>query len=365
MVEFNTRVTSIDPAMPDHTAIQEAATLIRSGELVAFPTETVYGLGGDGLNPESLRRIYTVKGRPPDNPLILHVASQQQLLSVAAEVPDVAYTLMRTFWPGPLTLVLPKAPQVPDLATGGLPTVALRMPDHPVALALIRQAGTPLAGPSANRSGCPSPTTAQHVLDDFDGRISLILDAGPTPIGLESTVLDVTCTPAVILRPGGITREALEAVIGRLQEGADLAQRQRSPGTRYRHYSPKARVLLLAEAQKETLQASVAEALQHHERVGCLLYRLDAEDVPPNVKVARVGGSVTDYAQMLFSALRALDGLGLDVIVVEGVQEQGLGVAVMDRLRRAASPPRPSTGYTESPVPDAPICERQLPEQSR
>jgi L-threonylcarbamoyladenylate synthase len=348
MPDLNTRVIIIDAAMPDHAAIREAASLIRSGQLVAFPTETVYGLGGDGLNPAALSRIYAVKGRPPDNPLILHVASQEQLLSMAAEVPDIAYILMRTFWPGPLTLVLPKTPQVPDLATGGLPTVAVRMPDHPVALALIQHAGTPLAAPSANRSGRPSPTTAQHVLDDLDGAIPLILDGGPTAIGVESTVLDTTCTPPVILRPGGITREALEAVVGHLQEVAGVAQRQRSPGTRYRHYSPKARVLLLEEAQKETLQARVAEALQHNERVGCLLYRLEAEDVPPNVKVTRLGGSVADYAQRLFSALRALDGLGLDVIVVEGVQEQGLGVAVMDRLRRAASPPSPLTEFTET-----------------
>ena len=345
MAEFNTQIILIDPAMPDHIAIQEAATLIRSGQLVAFPTETVYGLGGDGLNPDSLRRIYAVKGRPPDNPLILHIASPDQLSSVAAVVPDIAYTLMRTFWPGPLTLVFPKTPQVPDLATGGLSTVAVRMPDHPVALALLQQAGTPLAGPSANRSGHPSPTTAQHVLDDLNGSIPLILDAGPSVIGVESTVLDITCSPPLILRPGGTTREALEAVIGCLQGVAGLVQRQRSPGTRYRHYSPKARVLLLEGAQKETLQARVAEALQHHERLGCLLYRLAAEDVPANIKVTRIGGSVTDYAQRLFSAIRALDGLGLDVIIVEGVPEQGLGVAVMDRLRRAASPSRPSTDF--------------------
>jgi L-threonylcarbamoyladenylate synthase len=346
MAEFNTQIIRIDPAMPDHITIQEAATLIRSGQLVAFPTETVYGLGGDGLNPESLRRIYAVKGRPPDNPLILHIASPDQLSSVAAEVPDIAYTLMRTFWPGPLTLVFSKTPQVSDLATGGLPTVAVRIPDHPVALALLQQAGTPLAGPSANRSGHPSPTTAQHVLDDLNGSIPLILDAGPSVIGVESTVIDITCSPPVILRPGGTTREALEAAIGCLQEVASLVQQQRSPGTRYRHYSPNARVLLLEELQQESLQATVAEALRHHERVGCLLYRLTAEDVPANIKVTRIGGSVTDYAQRLFSAIRALDGLGLDVIVVEGVQEQGMGVAVMDRLRRAAFPPKPSTDLT-------------------
>jgi L-threonylcarbamoyladenylate synthase len=220
------------------------------------------------------------------------------------------------------------------------------MPAHPVALALINAVKTPIAAPSANRSGLPSPTTAQHVFDDLYGRIPLILDAGPTRIGLESTVLDVTCTPPVILRPGGITQEAIEAVIGPLPEVAGVAQQRRSPGTRYRHYSPKARVVLVDDAQPETLQATVVTALQHSERVGCLLHRLAPNHLPPIIPVTRISGSVADYAQGLFSALRALDGLGLDVIVVEGVREQGLGAAVMDRLRRAASPPRPLSDST-------------------
>jgi L-threonylcarbamoyladenylate synthase len=347
MGEFTTRVVAIDPTTPDHTAIAEAAAIIRSGQLVAFPTETVYGLGADGLNPIALGRIYTVKGRPPDNPLILHLASQDQLSSVAADVPAIAQRLVQAFWPGPLTLILPKASGVSDLATAGLSTVAVRMPAHPVALALINAAHTPLAAPSANRSGLPSPTTAQHVFDDLRDRIPLILDAGPTHIGLESTVLDVTCIPPIILRPGGLAREAIEAVVGHLQEITSMAQRRRSPGTRYRHYSPRARLWLVEDAQAETFQATVAKALQQNERVGCLLHQLEPNQIPPLVQVIRLSGSLADYAQGLFSALRGLDGLGLDVIVVEGVQEQGLGVAVMDRLRRAASPPSPSSGVTE------------------
>jgi L-threonylcarbamoyladenylate synthase len=347
MGEVITRVVAIDPAVPDRTAIVEAASIIQAGALVAFPTETVYGLGADGLNPIALGRIYVVKGRPPDNPLILHIASPAQLPLMAAHIPTIAHRLVQAFWPGPLTLILPKSSSVPDLATAGLTTVAVRMPAHPVALALINAAKTPLAAPSANRSGLPSPTTAQHVFDDLCGRIPLILDAGPTRVGLESTVLDVTCIPPVILRPGGITREAIEAVVGHVQEATSVAQRRRSPGTRYRHYSPRARVLLVEDAQAETLQAAIAKALQHGKRVGCLLHRLEPNHLPPSIQVTRIGGSVADYAQGLFSALRALDGLELDVIVVEGVQEQGLGVAVMDRLRRAASPPRPSSGLTE------------------
>jgi L-threonylcarbamoyladenylate synthase len=347
MPTYTTRCVAIDPVTPDAGLIAEAAALIRAGELVAFPTETVYGLGADALNPEALSRVYEVKGRPPDNPLILHVANREQLALVASELPASAAQLIDTFWPGALTLVLPKTAAVPEVATGGLSTVAVRMPAHPVALALIAAARTPLAAPSANRSGRPSPTMARHVFDDLHGRIPLILDAGPTPIGLESTVLDMTCMPAAILRPGGVPQEAITAVIGRVQAVATLAQRRRSPGTRYRHYSPRARVLLVEATQTEMLQATVAEALRRGERVGCLLHRIEAGSVPSDVPVTRVDGSVTDYARGLFSALRALDALGLDTIVVEGVQEQGLGVAVMDRLRRAASPPRPRTEPTE------------------
>jgi L-threonylcarbamoyladenylate synthase len=339
MAEVKTRVISIDPALPDHAAIQEAAILICAGELVAFPTETVYGLGGDGLNPESLRRIYTVKGRPSDNPLILHIASPQQLRLVAAEASAMADTLMHIFWPGPLTLILPKTTAVPDLATGGLATVAVRMPDHPVALALIHQAGTALAGPSANRSGCPSPTTAQHVLDDLDGRIALVLDAGSTLIGVESTVLDITCSPPVILRPGGISQEAIEAAIGPLGKRPEAAAYRRSPGMRYRHYSPRARVLLLEDTTPDSLQLAVDAARSRHQRVGCVLHRLASVAVPSGVMIKRTGGSVADYAHGLFAALRDLDMLGVEVIIVEGVAEEGLGSAVMDRLRRAASPP--------------------------
>jgi L-threonylcarbamoyladenylate synthase len=338
MAQFTTRVVVIDPVSPHHATIAEAAAIIRAGQLVAFPTETVYGLGADGLNPTALSRIYAAKGRPPDNPLILHLAGQDQLPLVAADVPDIAYALMRTFWPGPLTLVLPKTPHVPDLATGGLATVAVRMPAHAVALALIRGAETPLAAPSANRSGRPSPTTAQHVLDDLNGSIPLILDSGPTAIGVESTVLDVTCAPPALLRPGGVTQEAIEAAIGPLQTTANRCLHRRSPGTRYRHYSPKAQVLLLADPSREAFQRTVAAALDRHQRVGCLLHRLEPMEFPSGVNVTRIGGDIAGYARTLFAALRNLDALGVDVIIVEGVAEEGLGVAVMDRLRRAASP---------------------------
>jgi L-threonylcarbamoyladenylate synthase len=339
MAKFITRVVAVNPVALDHTIIAEAAAIIRAGQLVAFPTETVYGLGADGLNPTALSRIYAAKGRPPDNPLILHLASQDQLPLVAARVPDIAYTLMQAFWPGPLTLVLPKTSHVPELATGGLLTVAVRMPAHPVALALISASEAPLAAPSANRSGRPSPTTAQHVVADLDGSLPMILDGGPTAIGVESTVLDVTCTPPALLRPGGVPRETIEATIGPLQKSGDMSLQRRSPGTRYRHYSPKAQVLVLEDLSPEALARTVTAALARQQRVGCLLRRLVPTEVPAGMIVVQIKGCVANYARTLFSSLRDLDALGVDVILVEGVPEEGLGVAVMDRLRRAASPP--------------------------
>jgi L-threonylcarbamoyladenylate synthase len=339
MALFNTRVVVLDPVAPDPAAIAEAAALIQAGQLVAFPTETVYGLGADGLNPAALAQIYAAKGRPSDNPLILHLASHEQLPLVASDVPAVAHRLIRAFWPGPLTLVLPKTASVPDIATGGLATVAVRMPAHPVAHALISASETPLAAPSANRSGRPSPTAASHVFDDLNGFVALILDGGPTAIGLESTVLDVTCVPPILLRPGGIPQDAIEAVIGPFRQTANASLHRRSPGTRYRHYSPRARVLLVKAASPEVLQKEIAAALSRQQRVGCLLHRLELAEAPSGVIVRRISGCIADYARALFAALRHLDARGVDLIIVEGVAEEGLGVAVMDRLRRAALPP--------------------------
>jgi L-threonylcarbamoyladenylate synthase len=336
---FSTRIMPLDPAHPDCQSIITAAAFIRAEELVAFPTETVYGLGADGLNPTALHRIYAAKGRPPDNPLILHIAGREQLAWVAAAVPDLASVLIAAFWPGPLTLVLPKATRVPEVATAGLDTVAVRMPAHPVALALIEAAQTPLAGPSANRSGRPSPTTAQHVFEDLQGRIPLILDAGPTAIGVESTVLDVTCTPPVLLRSGGIPREAIETLIGPLQLTEASAVQRRSPGTRYRHYSPRAAVQLFDPEQPEQLSKMVAAAMRRGQRVGCLVHRLEIGDTSPHVRVICLRGDVSTYASGLFAGLRSLDAFGADIIFVEAVPEEGLGAAIMDRLRRAASSP--------------------------
>ncbi|MDR7420768.1 MAG: L-threonylcarbamoyladenylate synthase, partial [Armatimonadota bacterium] len=314
-----------------------------AGGLVAFPTETVYGLGADALNAGAVARIFAAKGRPADNPIIVHVADEATLTGLVAAIPQTARQLIARCWPGPLTLVLPARPVVPAVTRGGLPTVAVRMPAHPVALALIRAAATPVAAPSANRSGRPSPTAAHHVVADLGDAVDLVLDAGPTPVGVESTVLDVTGAPPVLLRPGGVTLEALRAILGDVTVASpDAAARTgRSPGTRYRHYAPRARVVLV-EASEDRVGPAIAAAVRQSwdqgARVGVMVTAETASFAPPGA-VVRVMGRRDDpegIAARLFALLRELDDAGLDVIVVEGVPEHGVGRAVMDRLRRAA-----------------------------
>jgi L-threonylcarbamoyladenylate synthase len=337
------RVVPVDPLTPGPALIRDAAGVIVAGGLVAFPTETVYGLGADALNVDAVQRIYEAKGRPVDNPIIVHVADQSALAGLVADVPPCAQALVGALWPGPLTVVLRAAPVVPPVTRGGLDTVAVRVPAHPVALALIRAAGRPVAAPSANRSGRPSPTTAAHVLADLGDRIDLVLDAGPTPVGVESTVVDLTTDPPTLLRPGGVTLETLQAMLGQVTvAGAGATAAARSPGTRYRHYAPRARVVLI-EAGTRDRAAAVASAVRRlwdeGQRVGVMVTAETAGSVPAGA-VVRVMGSRTDpeaIAAGLFAHLRDLDDAGLDVIVVEGIDEAGVGRAVMDRLRRAAS----------------------------
>jgi len=343
----------VDAHKPDPEAIRQAAATLAAGGLVAFPTETVYGLGADALNAAAVSRIFDAKGRPADNPIIVHLADPAALSDVVTAVPSAARALIARCWPGPLTLVLPSVPDVPLVTRGGLPTVAVRIPSHPVALALIRAAERPVAAPSANRSGRPSPTTAQHVLADLGDAVDVVLDAGPTPLGVESTVLDVTGPTPVLLRPGGVSLEALEAIVGRVivpPTGAHpipgaAALLLRSPGTRYRHYAPRARVILV-EAPPEQVAADLSAAVHRlwdeGLRVGAMVTAEAARDVPPDA-VVRVMGSRSDPATVaahLFAQLRELDDAGLDAIVVEGIAEGGVGRAVMDRLRRAAQHPR-------------------------
>lgn len=342
------RRVQVDPRAPDIGAIQEAASLLASGGLVAFPTETVYGLGADALNADAVGRIFEAKGRPADNPIIVHIAEARDVEALAIDVPPAAHALIARWWPGPLTLVLPARESVPEVTRGGLPTVAVRMPSHPVALALIRASRCPVAAPSANRSGRPSPTSAQHVVEDLGDAVDLILDGGPTPVGVESTVLDLTGPVPVLLRPGGVGLEALEDAVGRIAvAGAAAGARDtgsmlaRSPGTRYRHYAPRARVVLIdAPAADGAAQvAAVVRGLwEQGLRVGVMVTAETAPAVPAGAVVRVMGprGDTATIASNLFAQMRELDEAGLDAIVAEGIEEEGVGRAVMDRLRRAA-----------------------------
>ena len=331
-----TQVIQLDPAHPQKEGIEQAAKIVRDGGLVAFPTETVYGLGADAMNELAVRRIFEAKGRPLDNPCIVHIESRNMLDRVSVSIGDKAEHLIERFWPGPLTLVLKRNAEVAPAVSAGLPTVAVRMPRNEIALALIRAAGTPIAAPSANSSGRPSPTKAAHVLEDLQRRIELILDGGTTNIGIESTVLDLTADPPAILRPGWITLEMIGEVIGSVHSGASDEELRRSPGTRHRHYSPKARVILIEGESPDALEQICREQLQQGKTgfIGHTSIRID----DPNFRALILDPTAEVYAHALYAALRELDQPDTGAIIVEGISDQGEGAAVMDRLRRAAGP---------------------------
>lgn len=319
----------------DDASIRRAAALLRAGELVAFPTETVYGLGADALNGEAAARIFAAKGRPADNPLIAHIAGESGLAGLIALEPCAcARKLMRAFWPGPMTLIFPKSPRVPREVTAGLDTVAVRMPSHPVARALIRAAQTPIAAPSANRSGRPSPTTAAHVLEDMEGRIPLILDGGPCEVGLESTVVDVTGARPRILRPGGVTLEMLEGVVGDVDvdEGVlhqlQAGSQARSPGMKYKHYAPKGEVTIVTGPRAAQEIARLYDAADG--RAAILAFSQADYGARRVYRLKNAPGE-------LFAALRQLDEDGMETIYAEDVPTTGVGLAVMNRLMRAAA----------------------------
>lgn len=317
-------MTTTQTSSPD-----EAAAFLRNGELVAFPTETVYGLGADALWEEAVEKIFRAKGRPPDNPLIVHVAERNQIGEVAAHLPGPAEALLDRFAPGPLTLILPKAAGVPSVVTAGLDTVGVRLPAHPVAQAFLRACGTPVAAPSANRSGRPSPTTWQAVAEDLDGRIACILKGGRTEAGVESTVLDCTSSPPTVLRPGAISVEALREEVGtvRVAAGADDDEREgpRSPGTRHRHYAPRAQVRLVDDPAGAVPTSSAGY-------IG-----LDAPSSPDAFRAVHVAADLEAYAHRLFAFFRACDRAGCDTIYAQTVPNEELGRALNDRLARAAA----------------------------
>lgn len=341
-----TEVFQLDPQSPDAGVIARAAEVLHAGGLVAFPTETVYGLGANATDAAAVDRIFSAKGRPASDPVIVHLYDVAQLEQVARAVPPVAYALTQRFWPGPLTLVLERGAAIPPNVSAGMATVAVRMPNHPIPLALFQAAGLPVAAPSANRFARPSATTAAHVLEDLYGHVDIVLDGGSAAIGLESTILDLTKDSPEVLRPGGITLETLAPII----PGVRLVSRHlqpdeagiEAPGMLLKHYSPRAEVLLFTgtdEAVRGCMQAAARERLGAGQRVGVLAANEAAADFADTAAIVFRLGARANLVQMgtnLFSGLRELDRQGVDVILVGAVEQAGLGVAIYDRLLRAA-----------------------------
>lgn len=343
---MQTKLIKIDADDPNKEDMQEAAEIIRSGGLVAFPTETVYGLGANALDPEASKRIYAAKGRPSDNPLIVHICRFEELESIAKEVPTQAGKLADAFWPGPLTMIVWKNEKVPYETTGGMDTVAIRMPNHPVALALIEESGCMIAAPSANTSGKPSPTEAGHVALDLDGKIPMILDGGAVGIGIESTIIDLTEKVPMILRPGYITKEMLEEVLGeevRIDPGiiaADSTKKPKAPGMKYKHYAPKAD-LVLVEGEQEAVVAKI-NALVREKQVAGLKVGVVATDETESLYqadyVVTIGARSDEdaIARHLYKILREFDDWNVDAIYSESFSTPRIGQAIMNRLMKAA-----------------------------
>ena len=345
---METEVIQIDEQNIDEVAEKDlvrAGDIIKRGGLVAFPTETVYGLGGDALNPESSKKIYAAKGRPSDNPLIVHVADMEDLKAIVKEVPDSARKLAKAFWPGPLTMIMNKNDKVPYETTGGLDTVAIRMPNNAIALELIRNSGGYIAAPSANTSGRPSPTLARYCIEDLSGKIEMILDGGQVGIGLESTIVDLTSDTPMILRPGYITLDMLREVLGEVAVDktiidANSKERPKAPGMKYRHYAPKGQLTIVQGEQKEVtkyINLKAKEALAQGKKVGVI-----GTDATLDLYHADVVKSVGDrndektIAHELFKVLREFDDENIDIMFSESFDDSGIGQAIMNRLLKAA-----------------------------
>lgn len=343
---MNTKIYKIDLNNTNTEEMAEAGNLIRTGELVAFPTETVYGLGGDALHPKAAKRIYEAKGRPSDNPLIVHVAEFSDLERIAKEVPPQAKVLADAFWPGPLTMIVWKNEKVPYATTGGLDTVAVRMPNHPVALELIKKSGCLIAAPSANTSGRPSPTEASHVQEDMDGRIAMILDGGTVGIGIESTIIDLTETPPMVLRPGYITPEMLADVLGEevVLDPAIIAcddtTKPKAPGMKYKHYAPKADMVIV-DGEKDAVigQINALSEQMHKEHKKIAVIATEETKDAYHADIVLCMGKREDedaIAKHMYKILRECDELEVDVIYSESFQTPRIGQAIMNRLLKAA-----------------------------
>lgn len=320
--------------------IEAAAAILKEGGLVGIPTETVYGLGANGLKPEAVTHIFEAKGRPQDNPLILHIPAADWLERYCEDIPDVAYELAKQFWPGPMTVILKRQDNVPDVVTAGLDTVGMRCPDHAVCRAIIEAADIPVAAPSGNTSGRPSPTTAQHMLEDMDGKIDAIVDGGACTVGVESTIIDLTCTPPRMLRPGGITLEQLESVLGEVEVDAAVrrqmgeGEKPRAPGMKYRHYAPKAPVTVVKGAPEKTARY-IADHAAEGSGVICFdeYAHLFAKQVVTKLGKAN---DLAEQARHVFDDLRFYDDTDVTEIWAQCPDETGVGLAVANRLNKAA-----------------------------
>jgi len=346
-VTMKTKIIKLDKNNFNEDELKEASDILRKGGLVAFPTETVYGLGADGLNSEASGKIYAAKGRPSDNPLILHIAHMVSLKELTADCPEACMKLANAFWPGPLTMIFNKSDRVPYNTTGGLETVAIRMPSHPIAYELIRKSGVYIAAPSANISGRPSPTMAEHVIEDMDGRIEMIVDGGMVDIGLESTIVDVTGEVPTILRPGYITASMLEAVVGPVNfDKAVLARKgdtgiiPKAPGMKYKHYAPKGDLTILEGTTEAVIQAInkyAAEKTSKGFKVG-IISTDETLSCYPKGMVKSIGTRKDEdtIARGLFQILREFDDEGAEYIYTESFESKQLGQAIMNRLLKAA-----------------------------
>lgn len=312
--------------------LARASDIFRKGGLVAIPTETVYGLGANAFDKDAVLKIFAAKGRPADNPLIVHIADEKQLGDIVSEVNEKAKKLMDAFWPGPLTIVMKKSEKIPYEVSAGLDTVAVRMPIHPAAHSLLKMCGLPIAAPSANTSGKPSPTTAKHVWDDMNGKIDAIVDGGSCEVGLESTVVDVTDSVARLLRPGAVTYEQLCSVLGSVEKNYEFkdGETPRSPGVKYKHYAPKAEVYVI----KGDFAEYVNKEANKFGKVGVLCHK--EYSFPENCDIKYMGKNPDEYANTLFAHLRAFDQDGVDVIFAEDIDDKGINLAVSNRLYKAA-----------------------------
>lgn len=325
---MKTTYIKINPSAPDEAAVKEAAECIKKGGLVVFPTETVYGLGADSFNSEAVKKIYIAKGRPSDNPLISHIAYMDEVGRLAESVPADAKKLMEAFWGGPLTIILKRKENVPGVISAGLDTVSVRMPSHPVANMLIGMAGTPIAAPSANLSGSPSPTNFEHCKADMDGRVDIIIDGGDCPIGVESTVVDMTGDVPVILRPGAVTLEDIVNVCGKGMFGGEYADAPKCPGMKYVHYSPDAEVFAVNDMES-------FHAGETGDDVGIITYE-KCRHKADGCKFLSAGGNDMDYAARLFYLLRKADEEGIKTVYAHLPENKGIGTAIRNRLLKSA-----------------------------